>query len=88
MQAFLGAPETLNGEPEPKSDIWSCGMILYIMLSGKIPILGASMKKLKQAVMYYEPEFPQEDFAFVSKEAKNMIRRTLRYSPEERPSAE
>jgi 5'-AMP-activated protein kinase catalytic alpha subunit len=52
IQAFLGAPETLIGGPVAKSDVWSCGIILYIILSGHIPIYGTQLKSLKQKISH------------------------------------
>lgn len=44
----MAAPEALYGNPSYKSDIWSCGIILYIILSGQIHIYGSSLRRLRQ----------------------------------------
>lgn len=48
----MAAPEALNGEPICKSDIWSCGILMYIILSGQIPIFGTTIRRLRQKLSY------------------------------------
>ena len=45
-KAVLTAPENVTGNISEKSDIWSCGIILYILLCGEPPILANTKTKL------------------------------------------
>jgi calcium-dependent protein kinase len=45
-RAVLSAPETVSGQTSSKSDIWSCGIILYILLCGEPPIIANTRNRL------------------------------------------
>ena len=49
--ALYIAPEVLNSEYTSKCDIWSLGVILYILLSGKPPFVGKAEDELMEKVM-------------------------------------
>ena len=82
------APEVLNKNYNEKCDIWSCGVITYILLSGMPPFNGQSdqdiMKKVREGAFSFDDRIWQT----ISENAKNFIRMLLTYNVEERPSAE
>jgi calcium-dependent protein kinase len=67
--------------------VWSCGVILYILLSGVPPFAGKTDDDIMNCVKkgQYSMSLPQ--FKEVSNEAKNLIKKMLEYNPEKRPSA-
>ena len=44
------APENLNGFSCTASDIWSCGVLLYLMLTGDFPFKGISFTDVLQNI--------------------------------------
>ena len=48
------APEVIKGEYDEKCDVWSCGVILYILLSGSPPFGGRSEKEIMNNILNKE----------------------------------
>lgn len=68
------APEILTKDNyNEKCDIWSAGVILYIILCGYPPFNGKTDNAVIKAVMSGRFDFPEEDWKYVSSEAKLLI---------------
>lgn len=75
---YYVAPEVVAGrEYTEKVDVWSAGVVLYMMLSGTVPFSGATAGEIFQAVLRGNLRFPPRAFAAVSPEAKDLLRRML-----------
>ncbi len=81
------APEVLSESYDEKCDIWSCGVILYILLCGYPPFNGDSDAEIMKSVKKGKFTYPSEDWSSISKEAMNLITSMLKFSPKDRPSA-
>ncbi len=87
-QPYYIAPEVLKKRYDEKCDIWSCGVILYILLCGFPPFNGPNDKIIMEKVAKGSYSFDTEEWKCVSDDAKNFIRKMLEYDPAKRMSAE
>ena len=81
------APEVLNKKYNEKCDIWSCGVILYIILSGQPPFNGQSDQEIMKKVRIGKFSYSDPCWSNISDKAKDMINQLLTYDVEKRPSA-
>lgn len=70
---YYMAPEVFLQQYNSKIDIWSMGVCLYIMLSGKVPFPGRTEPEIIHNVIKGEFHFDYESFQNVSDECKHMI---------------
>ena len=80
------APEVLLNRYNEKCDIWSSGVILYILLCGLPPFNGRSDTELMEYLKMAQFSFGKK-FSHVSKLAKDLITKMLNVDFEKRPSA-
>uniref|UniRef100_A0A2I3N2W0 Death associated protein kinase 1 n=1 Tax=Papio anubis TaxID=9555 RepID=A0A2I3N2W0_PAPAN len=79
------APEIVNYEPLGlEADMWSIGVITYILLSGASPFLGDTKQETLANVSAVNYEFEDEYFSNTSALAKDFIRRLLVKDPKKR----
>jgi len=83
---FYMAPEVIQGNYNEKCDLWSCGIILYIMLCGKPPFYSQDEEELKKKICSMKYNFDYPEFKKVSKDAINLIKKIL-VGPEQRLTA-
>jgi calcium-dependent protein kinase len=82
------APEVLEQAYTEKCDEWSCGVILYIMLSGSPPFNGRTDKEIMTAVQRGKFDFNRPEFDNISSSAKSLINKLLTFNVKNRINAE
>ncbi|GLD50882.1 death-associated protein kinase 3 [Lates japonicus] len=79
------APEIVNYEPLGlEADMWSIGVITYILLSGASPFLGETKQETLTNISAVNYDFDEEYFSNTSELAKDFIRRLLVKDPKKR----
>ena len=84
--AYYIAPEVIKGKYNEKCDIWSAGVILYILLSGSPPFNGPNDNEIYAKISKMKYTFPEKKWKNISKEAIDLIKSML-CEEEKRPSA-
>mmetsp|Transcript_36346 Transcript_36346/g.79299 ORF Transcript_36346/g.79299 Transcript_36346/m.79299 type:complete len:503 (-) Transcript_36346:101-1609(-) len=85
---YYVAPQVLAGKYDQLSDIWSCGVIMYVMLCGYPPFFGETDAEVLSKVRLGNFSFNAADWKNVSEDAKNLIRMLLKMNPRDRYTAE
>ena len=80
------SPEVLKNNYNEKCDIWSCGVIMYALLSGDFPFIGKNEKEVIQKILNGKLEFTSPQFFSVSDQAKDLIEKCLEYNKNKRIS--
>eukprot|EP00344_Euplotes_crassus_P003715 CAMPEP_0197005654 /NCGR_PEP_ID=MMETSP1380-20130617/30537_1 /TAXON_ID=5936 /ORGANISM="Euplotes crassus, Strain CT5" /LENGTH=241 /DNA_ID=CAMNT_0042424861 /DNA_START=269 /DNA_END=995 /DNA_ORIENTATION=- len=76
--AFFMAPEVISHDYTESCDMWSAGVMLYIMLCGYPPFYGENDQEILEAVIAGEYDFDDEVWDEVSDEAKDLINNLLK----------
>ncbi|KAE8734892.1 Calcium-dependent protein kinase 9 [Hibiscus syriacus] len=82
--AYYVAPEVLRRRYRKEIDIWSAGIILYILLSGVPPFWAETEKGIFDDILEGEIDFESDPWPFISDSAKDLVRRMLTQDPKKR----
>ncbi|CAJ1367260.1 unnamed protein product, partial [Effrenium voratum] len=86
--AIYVAPQVLECKYYHHVDLWSCGVLLYILLCGYPPFRGDTDAAIMTAIRRGNYSFPSSDWSFVSEDAKSLIRSLLKMKVKERITVE
>ncbi|CAK74200.1 unnamed protein product (macronuclear) [Paramecium tetraurelia] len=83
------APEVLLEKGyDKKCDLWSCGVILYILLSGETPFPGQNTEEIEKMIISQKFNMKQKIWKTISVQAKNLLKNLLQQNPTKRYSAQ
>lgn len=86
--AYYVAPEVLRRQYGKEADIWSCGVILYILLSGQPPFHGDNEDQIFLSIKRDNPDFKCQPWPQISPLAIDCVRHMLEKDPKRRATAE
>ncbi|XP_058730750.1 CDPK-related kinase 5-like [Vicia villosa] len=85
--AYYVAPEVLHRSYSTEADVWSIGVIAYILLCGSRPFWARTESGIFRAVLKADPGFEEAPWPSLSSEAKDFVKRLLNKDPRKRISA-
>ncbi|KAL1290547.1 CDPK-related kinase 5 [Arachis ipaensis] len=85
--AYYVAPEVLHRSYSTEADVWSIGVIAYILLCGSRPFWARTESGIFRAVLKADPSFDEAPWPSLSTEAKDFVKRLLNKDPRKRISA-
>ncbi|KAK8595967.1 hypothetical protein V6N13_000635 [Hibiscus sabdariffa] len=85
--AYYIAPEVLKRKYGPEADIWSIGVMLYILLSGVPPFWAESENGIFTAILRGHVDFSSAPWPKISAQAKDLVKKMLTLNPKQRLTA-
>jgi len=85
---YYVAPQVLAGKYDQSSDVWSLGVIMFVVLCGYPPFYGETDADVLAKVRLGNFAFNAADWKSISEDAKNLIRMLLKMNPRDRYTAE
>jgi predicted ATPase/tRNA A-37 threonylcarbamoyl transferase component Bud32 len=82
--AYMSPEQAKGEEVDPRSDIWSLGMVLYEMLTGQLPFKGNHDQSVIYSILNADPRPPKELREDLPDSMNALIERTLQKNPSDR----
>ncbi|KAL3619222.1 Calcium-dependent protein kinase 15 [Castilleja foliolosa] len=85
--AYYVAPEVLRRNYGAEADIWSAGVMLYILLCGVPPFWGENEENIFDAIKHGHLDFVSDPWPSISSSAKDLVKKMLQSDPKDRLTA-
>lgn len=85
--AYYVAPEVLRKCYGPEADIWSAGVILYILLTGVPPFWADNEQGIFEAILKGDIDYTCDPWPSISSSAKDLVNKLLQADPKQRLTA-
>ena len=86
--AYYIAPEVLSRNYTELCDLWSCGVIMYILLTGRPPFNGINEEEIMDRIKEGKYDLTKYPWGVISEDAKDLIKGLLKINPKERYTAQ
>ena len=86
--SYYIAPEVLRGKYGEECDLWSVGVIMYLLLTGTPPFNGENEDDILRAVSIGKYDTTMDSYKSLSNNAKDLIGKLLTFNPSSRITAE
>lgn len=84
---YYVAPEVLRKRYGPEADVWSAGIMVYILLSGVPPFWDETEQGIFDQVLHGDLDFSSDPWPSISESAKDLVRKMLVRDPKRRLTA-
>lgn len=84
---IMMAPQVFTGRYTPKGDVWSVGVLAYMLLSNQLAFFGKTRRHVINKIMKGKYNFEGKRWGLASTEAKAFVSTLLQVNESERPSA-
>ncbi|KAL6145425.1 hypothetical protein ACLB2K_056113 [Fragaria x ananassa] len=84
---YYVAPEVLRKRYGPEADVWSAGVMIYILLSGVPPFWGETEQEIFEEVLHGDLDFSTDPWPNISEDAKDLVKKMLVRNPKKRLTA-
>jgi len=85
--AYYIAPEVLSRNYTELCDLWSCGVIMYILLTGRPPFNGSNEEEIMKKIKEGNYDLKKYPWGVISEEAKDLLKGLLQVNTKKRLTA-